>query len=200
MAAQLFLIAPADADAARFPSILQGVLAAAPVSALLLPRGMQSEAGYAALVKLLLPVGQAAGAAVLIEGEPAQARTLGADGLHVQGLPGVVKSAIAALQPAMIVGTGGIKSRHDAMILGELGADYLMFGPLSGPSDDEAREMAQWWAETMQIPGVFSNPGATPDTADSANCEFLGLSDSIWKAGGAGAAMLAAVAARLGAS
>lgn len=175
MAPQLFLIAAADADPAGLPKILHGILAGAEVSALLLPRGSRSENAYKDFVKAVAPLAQAAGCAVLIEGEPGLARTLGADGLHVSGGADAVREAIAALKPSLIVGTGDVRSRHEAMTIGELGADYILFGPLSGTITPAEREMARWWAETMEIPSVLSDPQADLEHHDAEGCEFIGL-------------------------
>ena len=71
MPAQLFLIAPSDADAATFVPQLKRVLEAAVVDALLLPRGNRAEGAYKSFVKAVVPVAQPAGAAVLIEGDRA---------------------------------------------------------------------------------------------------------------------------------
>jgi thiamine-phosphate pyrophosphorylase len=172
---QLFLIAPADAEPATFPAALQQVLTRSKASALLLPRGTRSENAYKDFVKAAAPVAQAAGCAVLIEGEPGLVKTLGADGLYVAGDLDAAREAIAALKPALIVGAGDIHSRDDAMTMGELGVDYILFGPLSGAITEAEREMARWWAETMEIPSVLSDPQADGKTYDAEGCEFIGL-------------------------
>jgi len=176
MAPQLFLIAPADAEPATFPMALGQILASSKASALLLPRGARSENAYKDFVKATAPVAQAAGCAVLIEGEPGLAKTLGVDGLHVAGNPDAVRAAVAALKPALIVGAGDVHSRHDAMTMGELGPDYILFGPLSGAIMDAEREMARWWTQTMEIPSVLSDPQADAEHYDAEGCEFIGLS------------------------
>jgi len=175
MASQLFLIAPADAEPAGFASALGRILANLEISALLLPRGARSENAYKDFVKAVAPRAQANGCAVLIEGEPGLARTLGADGIHVGAGAGAVKEAIAALKPSLIVGAGAVRTRHDAMTLGELGADYILFGPLSGSISPAEREMARWWAETMEIPSVLSDPEADVENYDAEGCDFIGL-------------------------
>ena len=182
MTAQIFLIAPADADAALCLQKLDEALAAAAVAALLIPRGQRSEGSYKTLVKGVVSRAQAAGVAVLIEGEPGLVRTLGADGLHVEGGVSDVKAATSVLKPDFIVGAGRIASRHDAMSKGELGPDYIFFGPLSGARDPEQREMARWWAEIMEVPSVLSDPAATPESATAEGGEFIGLGDSLWTA------------------
>lgn len=195
MSAQIFLVAPADADASAFPKSLAAVLASGPVSALLLQRGNQAENAYKSLVKAVAPLAQAEGCAVLVEGEPGWVKLLGADGLHVSGGPDEIKRAVAALKPSMIVGTGAVGSRHEAMIKGELDVDYIFFGPLSGSTQGADIEMAQWWAETMEIPSVISFPEA--EHAAAGGNEFLALGESLWRAPDPAAAF-AAVLARAG--
>ncbi len=193
MTAQIFLIAPADIDSPACLRQLDEALAASPVAAMLLPRGNRAEGAYKTLVKTVAPRAQAAGVAVLIEGEPGLVRMLGADGLHVHGGLAELKAATSALKPDFIVGAGDIASRHDAMSKGELGPDYLFFGPLSGPRDPEQREMARWWAEIMELPSVLSDPAATAESATAEGGEFIGLGDSLWGAPEGVTARLAAI-------
>mgnify|MGYP001556048406 CR=1 FL=1 len=182
MVAELYLIAPAGAEAAPLAATLKRVLATADIAALLLPRGGSGEASYASLVRIVAPVAQAAGCAVLIEGEPAAVRTLGADGLHIAGPVAETRAARVALKPDFIVGAGAVTNRDEAMMKGELGLDYILFGPLSGAIAAADRELAAWWAETMEIPGVLSDPQTAATGADAAGCEFLALSDGVWAA------------------
>jgi thiamine-phosphate pyrophosphorylase len=179
MSAQLFLIAPIDVPAEILGPALKATLAEREVAALLLQRGALSENAYKTLVKSVAPMAQAAGAAVVIEGAPGLVRLLGADGLHVAGDIEAVREAVAALKPQMIVGVGGVHSRDDAMGAGELEVDYILFGPLSGAITADEREMARWWAETMEIPSVLSDPMAGFTDYDAEGCEFIGLGLSL---------------------
>ena len=197
MTAQIFLIANAEADAPNCLRMLDEALAASPVAAMLLPRGQRSEGSYKALVKAIVPRAQGAGVAVLIEGDPGLVRTLGADGLHVEGDIADVQAATAALKPDYIVGAGQIVSRHDAMSKGELGPDYIFFGPLSGPREPEQRELARWWAEIMEVPSVLSDPQATAESATAEGSEFIGLGESLWSAPEGVTARLEAIAKAL---
>jgi thiamine-phosphate pyrophosphorylase len=184
--AQLFLIAPDDAEPAAFLPALEAALQAARVDALLLPRGDRAEGGYKAFVKAVAPPAQAAGAAVLVEGEPGLVRLLGADGLHVMGGVGAVKAAVEALKPDFIVGAADIGSRHDAMSKAELGVDYVFFDSRPGQP-----ELAQWWAETMEVPAVLVEPPpAVP-------VEFAAYGEAVWQAADGPAAALARLAAVL---
>jgi len=176
MSAELFLIAPVDVPAETLGPALKATFAEHEVAALLLPRGSLGENAYKTLVKSITPMAQKAGAAVLIEGEPGLVRLLGADGLHVAGGMDAVTDAVSALKPQMIVGVGDVHSRDDAMSLGELNVDYILFGPLSGAITPPEREMARWWAQTMEIPSVLSDPGADYTNYEAEGCEFIGLS------------------------
>jgi len=181
--ADLFLIAPLDAEPATFGAVLKRLLADTPARVLLVPRGNHAENAYKTLVKSLGPLAQRHNVAVLIEGQPGDVRMLGADGLHVSGGRAALGEAIEALKPDFIVGAGGIATRHEAMEAGELDVDYVFFGPLSGPIEPAARELARWWAETMTVPSVLSDPEADLATADAEGCEFVALGPKLWQAG-----------------
>ncbi len=190
MAAQLYLITPDSPNLEQFPRQLMSVLSGPEVAALLVRRGKLDDDAYARLAERLVQIGQAAGAAVLIEDDVALARRLGADGVHVSsgGLK-AIRAAIEALKPEGIVGAGNIRSRHDAMSFGELDVDYVMFGPLGGARDAQAGELAQWWAETFEVPAVHSDPSAEADVLKTTAAEFIALSDCIWSSGDAAAAL-----------
>ena len=181
MAPQLYLITPPQADPDTFPATLMAVLSAAPFSALLVRRGTADPAAYARLAAAVVNVGQGAGCAVLVEDDATLARRIGADGVHITTGLDALKHASATLKPDLIVGAGGIASRDDAMSAGELNADYLFFGPLEGATDPAAAELAEWWAETFEIPAVLSDPSATIGV-EARGVEFLALSSSLWSA------------------
>ena len=199
MAPQLYLITPANADPVRFPATLMAVLNTAEFSALLVTRGAMDDAVYAELAAKVVNIGQGAGCAVLIEDDTALAKRLGADGVHVTGGTAALKAAIATLKPAMIVGAGNLHSRHDAMTAGEMDIDYVFFGGTDGKPDAQGAELAEWWAQTFEIPAVLSQPDAAPETADARGAEFLALSQSLWSADAPAKAMQA-IAAQLGVS
>lgn len=173
MSAQLFLIVPPGIEPDAVRPALERTAKASEISAVLLRRGDSAENAYKTWVKAIAPTAQALGAAVMIEGEPGLVRLLGVDGLHVSGGVKAVRDALAALKPDMIVGVGDIGSRHDAMQKGELDIDYILFGPLSGTISEPERKLAQWWAETMQVPSVLSDPVAGL-AGDAGDCEFIG--------------------------
>ena len=81
----------------------------------------------------------------------------GADGAHLTGIA-ALEAAISRLKPQRIAGVGGLRTRDDAMLAGELGTDYVMFGEPDAqgrrPSGDALIERVAWWAELFEIPCV----------------------------------------------
>lgn len=192
MSPQIYLITPADPDPTGFARSLMAVLTGPEVAALLVRRGNLDDSAYRALAESVVQVGQAAGAAVLLEDDVDLARRCGADGVHVTtGGAKAIRAAVAALKPDGIVGAGNVRTRHDAMSFGELDVDYVFFGPLGGETDAEAAELAAWWAETFEVPTVLSLPEASADAGLPQDVEFIALSDSVWSAASPSAALSA---------
>ena len=91
-----------------------------------------------------------------------------------------------------IAGSGGLRSRHDAMLAAEAGADYAMFGEpdRSGgqgnqgnrPAFDTVLERIAWWAELFQPPcvGYAANLDEVGALAQ-AGADFVALGDWIWR-------------------
>jgi len=179
MQTQIYLIAPADAQIAAFSAQLAASFDRHEISALLLPRGTRAENAYKEFAKAIIPLAQAQGCAVLLEGAPGLVRMLGADGLHVADGPEATRDAVKALHPGLIVGVGNVQSRDEAMTLGELEVDYVLFGTLSAAPTAADRDMAAWWAETMEIPAVLADPMADFTAFDAAGCEFIGLAPPV---------------------
>jgi thiamine-phosphate pyrophosphorylase len=175
MATELYFIVQPEMPADRVIEAVRRTLDAGPAAAILLRRGARGAEDYRRLTEAVRPLAQDAGAALLIEGDAAEVRRLGADGLHLDPEPAPVRAAIKALRPDFIVGTGPVADRHTAMELGEAGVDYVLFGSLSGAISETGRDLAHWWAQTMEIPSVLADPGATTASYDAAGCEFIGL-------------------------
>lgn len=182
-APRLFLITPPIADAAAFVPLLEAALGATDVACVLVRTAAPDERSIKAVAGLLAPVAQRSGAAVLVEGEGRLAARIGADGVHVAGNRAAIDEALAALKPDKIVGVGGLVGRDAAMMAGEAGVDYLMFG---GP---EARlphldicAQVEWWAEIFNVPcvGYATHPDRAGEIA-AAGAEFVALCEGLWE-------------------
>ena len=137
----------------------------------------------AALVDLV----QERGLACLIHKDAALAERLGADGVHIDADPTAYAQARKRLGESASIGAGCGLSRHDAMLLAELGADYVAFGTESGTIDaiDELAELIAWWSEIFVVPCLAWNVDSASDAARLAalKADFLAPSIRIWREG-----------------
>jgi thiamine-phosphate pyrophosphorylase len=139
--------------------------------------------------------------ALLVENDAARAKRIGADGVHLPADAALYGQAREHLGQRAIVGVGCTKSRHEAMLLAELGADYVAFGPTAAASDRETEERAgliAWWSEIFVVPCVAWNVETPEEAANLARlgADFVALSPSIWQAEDA-AARIAKIGAGL---
>ncbi|MFG1263485.1 thiamine phosphate synthase [Xanthobacter aminoxidans] len=138
-------------------------------------------------------------AAVLLEGSEGLVASAGLDGVHVAAGP-ALDSALRLLKPAAIVGAAGLATRHEAMIAGESGADYVAFGALA-PEPGEffrVRDLVEWWAELFEVPcvGVASSLDEVTALAE-AGADFIALSETLLASAGEAPKVVAAAQARL---
>ncbi|VAW18301.1 hypothetical protein MNBD_ALPHA12-2252 [hydrothermal vent metagenome] len=168
------------AERQKFLADLKAVLETSLVSAALIERHDLSEGDYKDLVGQIAPIIQTHECALLLDGSPALVRDLKADGVHVTSGQRGFSEATNALKPDFIVGAGNINSRHEAMLRGEAGADYLSFGSPVRPPETEQIELAQWWSEMFEIPCVLFYPSTPLDRLVPIRCEFIGLGENLW--------------------
>lgn len=183
---QLYVVAAVPSDSGRIAALagaLARVLDARPglVSAVLLEPepGATLDARAAPLVDLV----QKRSAAAILSNDAQLARTLRADGVHI----GAASDPMPAYEDArdilgtrFIVGAEATQSRHDAMSLGEAGAEYVAFG-LGGHATAAAQAqrlaLVAWWSEIFEVPCVALDIDDASDTAElaEAGADFLAV-------------------------
>lgn len=206
-AARLYLVTPVLEDASFAPRLAEAC-ADGNVAAVLVRLAPADERSLINQVKALGPSVQDHGAALIVavEGE-ADIATIaargGADGVHVQGDPARVRELRERLKDGRAVGAGGIRTKDDAMTLGEAGVDYLLFGEPrpdgSLPVLDSVVERAGWWAEIFETPCIAfaADLDAIPALV-ATKAEFIALSDAVWSHEGGPAKGVAEAVARIG--
>jgi thiamine-phosphate pyrophosphorylase len=178
-------------------------LAAADVAVLLLRLAPGDERTRIDTIKALAAPVQKLGVALLIDGDPDLATRGGADGAHLTGAD-ALKDALPRLKPDRIAGAGGLTSRDDAMMAGEAGTDYVMFGePEDGghrPSFTAIVERVAWWSELFEIPCV-AWAERIEEIADlcAAGADFIAVGDAVFADPRGLAAAVADAGARLSA-
>jgi thiamine-phosphate pyrophosphorylase len=183
-APRLYLVTPPVENAAAFASKLEPVLAAAEVAAVLLRFAPAGESDLVRKAKILAPIVQQAGAALLLDGHADLVSRSGADGAHLTGIH-AFEGAIERLKPDRIAGAGGMTTRHDAMLAAEGNADYVMFGEpdLNGerPSLGAIEDRVAWWAEVFQPPCVAYATSLDEVAAFAeAGADFIAVADFPW--------------------
>jgi thiamine-phosphate pyrophosphorylase len=188
----LYLITPRIDDAQAFLPRLEEALATGLVEAVLLRLAPSDERALVNATKLLAAPAHSRGCALLLAdpgGDADLANVVvrgGADGAHL-GDPTAVAALRARLKDGRDLGAGGLRTKHDAMLAGEAGADYVLFGEPradgSLPDLDLVVERAAWWAEIFQTPcaAYASRFEDIPDLAGT-GAEFVALDDLIWAA------------------
>jgi thiamine-phosphate pyrophosphorylase len=186
---RLYLLTPllAESDVTEFAALLGDVLSAGDVACLLARLAPGAEADAKKIVGRLIEIAARAETALLTDGDARLAARVGADGAHIHGAGEALDEAIKSLKPERIVGAGLIRSRDDAMIAGEKGVDYVMFGEPRRdgftPPAEQTLDRVSWWAEIFEPPCVgyaVSHGDIAPLAA--AGADFIALGDAIWTA------------------
>jgi len=194
---RLYLCTPRVGDPAPFLPALNAALEAGDIAAVLLRLEPSDERTLINRAKVVATAAQRRDVALLLDGLPEIVARAGADGAHLTGVA-ALNAALATLKPDRIAGAGGLRSRHDAMLAGEAGADYVMFGEPDTrggrPPFEAAVERLSWWAELFQPPcvGYAASLDEVLPVAQ-AGADFVALGDWVWThAEGAAAAVAAA--------
>jgi thiamine-phosphate pyrophosphorylase len=151
---------------------LSAALSAADVACCLIVPAT-GEGSTARTAKPIVEAAQRAGVAALLANDVDLARTVRADGVHlepVRSLPATYAAVRETLGRDAIVGADAGLSRHDAMSLAEAGADYIAFGAPAHVMDrDRARQrrddLVSWWGEIFEVSCVALDV-ETPAEAD----------------------------------
>jgi thiamine-phosphate pyrophosphorylase len=148
----------------------RAAISAAAVAAIVIVPENDGES-VATIARPVVELAQRAGVAVLVLADPRLAEALAADGVHLPWSPEVVEKYAEArrlLGSRSIVGADAGGSRHDAMSIGEAGADYVGFslaGAAGGQDCVAARlDLVAWWSEIFEVPGLAFDV-ATPREA-----------------------------------
>ena len=200
---RLYLVTAPLGDTAAFARELPAALAAGDIAAVLLRLAQADERALINRVKDIAAIVQPREIALLLDGHPEIVARAGADGAHLAGID-ALNAALPSLKPERIAGAGGLASRHDAMLAGEAGADYAMFGEPDRagrrPPLDAVLERIEWWAKLFQPPciGYAAHLDEVAPLAQ-AGADFVALGEWVWTHAQGPAAAVAAAAGELAA-
>jgi thiamine-phosphate pyrophosphorylase len=198
---RLYLVTPMLDDPGALTGDLESALDAADVAAVLLRLADGGERTLIERAKAVAAVVQRHDVALVLDGRPEIVARAGADGAHLIGIQ-TFAAASAMLKPDRIAGAGGLRSRHDAMLAAETGADYVMFGDPDRrgrrPGFEELLERLTWWTELFEIPCVaYAASEQEIEPLARTGADFVALGEWIWREPNGAAGVAAAAAAKL---
>jgi len=184
---QLYLITPAEVELMTYPDILAACLDATDISCVRLALGTKDEDVIARTADALREVTHARDVALVIDTHIQLVDRLGLDGVHLTDAARSVKKVRKDLGDDAIVGSFCGNSRHDGMTAGELGVDYVAFGPCGqtslGDGSQADIELFEWWSMMIEVP-VVAEGALTKEliTKISPHTDFFGIGNEIWSA------------------
>lgn len=185
---QIYLITPSEIDLMTFPDRLAACLDATPVACVRLALGAKDEDKISKAADTLRAITEPRDVALVIEAHSKIVTRLGLDGVHLTDAARSVRAVRKDLGVDAIVGAYCGNSSHDGMTAGELGADYVSFGPVAetalGGSTVAELDLFQWWSQMIEVPVVAE--GALDDARIATLApftDFFGIGDEIWSSG-----------------
>lgn len=197
---QITLVTPPELELSSFPDLLHRTLDVAPVACLRLALSTRDEDRIARAADALREVAHARDIPLVIEGHVLLVGRLGLDGVHLTDGARSIRKVRKDLGPDAIVGSFCGASRHDGMTAGELGADYVSFGPVGatglGDGRQAERDLFEWWSEMIEVP-VIAEGALDEDLVRSLApvTDFFAFGPEVWGADDAAARLRALDAA-----
>ena len=154
---------------------------------LLCPDALEPDAQH---MQRLVSATQGRDLACLIKDDVALAKAVGADGVHIPADPAIFADARRRLGGDATIGADCGMNRHDAMVIAEMGADYVAFGPnltAVARNGDERAELIAWWSEIFVIPCIAWDVSTAEEAATLAalGADFIALPQAFWDRGDA---------------
>ena len=177
---------PPEVSLGHFTKLYSDSFAGGDVASVIVALSDDEEKIWREVASALIKPALAAGAAFLLSDHLVLVSEFNADGLHVETGIGNVAQLVDTLSPEKIVGAGGLTNRHDAMIAGESGVDYVMFGACNTPGNEamkfgDVKILTEWWSELVEVPCVA--PATTlVEARELAECgaDFVSVSALVW--------------------
>jgi thiamine-phosphate pyrophosphorylase len=184
---QLYLITPPSIVLPNFLETCKKAFDGGAIAALQLRLKDTPEGEIQRAAEALLPLCRAHDTVFLINDNPALAKAVGADGVHLGDEDMPLEQARALLGQEALIGVSCYDSTDRAMSEAEKGADYVAFGAFYPTTTKIAKGkptldlLANWTAFT-EIPTVAIG-GITPDNGApliEAGADFIAVVSAVW--------------------
>ena len=165
---------------------LSELLVAGDVASVIFSPGQLDESVFQKLVAPLVKAAQAQEVAVVIADLSRVAGRVSADGLQLGQDVNALSEAIEKFSPSIMIGAANVKTRHNALVIGELRPDYVMFGKPDGDIRPEPHpknlDLGNWWSQMVEIPCIVMGGSELESVVDVAQsgAEFVALRSAIF--------------------
>ena len=183
---KIYLITPTDIDLqGSFPEQLSAVFANFDVACLRMGLSSTDEHVLGKTADILRESCHAHDVAIIIERHMLLVESFGLDGVHLTDGAKNVSKARKLLGSEAIVGAHCAASRHTGLSAGEVGADYVSFGPVTASKLDDGKiartELFEWWSQLIEVP-VVAEGRFDRDSAGliGQHADFLAFGSEIW--------------------
>lgn len=184
---QIYLLTPTAFAPEEFAPKLAAVLDAHEVACVRLALATKDEYELGKAADACREVCHARDVAIVIESHVALAERHGLDGVHLTDGARSIRKVRKVLGDDAIVGCFCGASKHDGMTAGEIGADYIAFGPVGdtdlGDGTKAERELFEWWSLMIEVPVVAEGALDIETIKTFAPVtDFFAIGDEIWGA------------------
>ncbi|MGR3467473.1 MAG: thiamine phosphate synthase [Shimia sp.] len=182
---QLYLITPPQIELSRFPGLLAECLDAVPIACVRLSLATTDADALSRAADAIRGTCHERDIACVIGAHVGMVERLGLDGVHLSDGARSVRKARKALGEDAIIGAFCGTSRHDGMTAGEIGADYISFGPVHDELGGETapEDMFAWWSDMIELP-VVAEGGLSPAhvAALAPHVDWFAFGPEVWQA------------------
>ena len=183
---QIYLVTPPNFELTGFGAQLEAVLDAYPIACLRLALASRDEDDLARAADHLREIAHARDIPLVMSEHIQLVERLGLDGVHLLDGSRSTRKTRADLGGDAIIGCFCANSRHDGMNAGEMGADYISFGPVGDTSlGDGSRaedDLFAWWSQMIELPVVAEGALTLADIERLAPItDFFAIGEEIWR-------------------
>ncbi|MEO0341986.1 MAG: thiamine phosphate synthase [Pseudomonadota bacterium] len=183
---QLYVITPPASKLVAMRDVLAASLDASEIACVRLNTGAETADDISKAADLVRELCHVRDIALVIDGHPGLVEPLGLDGVHLSGAAKTIREARKLLGSEAVVGAHAGLSKHDGLTAGEIGVDYVAFGPIGdtglGDIDFVDSDLFAWWSLMVELPVIAEGGITLKDAALLApQIDFLALGAELWR-------------------
>ncbi len=182
---QIYLVTPPNFKLTDFGAQLAAVLDAYPIACLRLSLASRDENDLSRAADHLREIAHARDIPLVMSEHIKLVERLGLDGVHLMDGSRSVRKTRSDLGGDAIIGCFCGNSSHDGMNAGEMGADYISFGPVGatslGDGSSAEDDLFAWWSQMIELPVVAEGALTFADIERLAPItDFFAIGEEIW--------------------